>query len=237
MAVGKRAGNMHTGHEPISLPFNTKISSLFTALALTIFLTFTLGMFCFGENFLFWQHAFSDLGSTITPCGNSNLLSLSIFVMGMLISAVLMILIACHFSRDESLNHRQLKYYLSLLAALGFIVITYPHNLNNQIHSYGAATMVGSLWAFGVLLLVELKPLIFGPRYNLYQALLQGTVLTYAFTYFINAPIKQVTQKFAVVGLVATLKLATSQSVLRYIKKAIPRYREALAQKESIHTV
>jgi len=228
---------MQSAQNSISFPFNAKISSLFTVLALTIFLTFTLGMFCFGETFLFWQHAFSDLGSTITPAGNPNSLSLTIFITGMLFSAVLMILIAHHFHRAESLQHNQLKTGLSLLAALGFIVITYPHNLNNQIHTYGAAAMVGSLWAFGVLLLVELKTLISALRYHLYQTLLQGTVLSYAFTYFIDAPIKQVTQKFAVFGLVVTLKLATSQSVLQYLRKTLPRYREAITHKESIRTV
>ncbi|MBC8486692.1 MAG: hypothetical protein H8D45_11710 [Bacteroidetes bacterium] len=189
---------------------NEKISNLFSFLVILIIGTFCLGMLTFGEPFLFWEYPFSDLGSTVTQNGMPNTYSCFILVLGMLLSGSLLWKISVCFKEDPAIIHYQLKRYLSISAGIGCFVFVFPHNINNDIHMIGAAIMVASFWAMAALLLREVRKHIPTEKFFLQQSILQGTVLTYAAAYTMNSPIKNIAQKFAVLGLMIVLKIATS---------------------------
>jgi hypothetical protein len=189
---------------------NEKISNLFSFLVIIIIGTFCLGMLTFGEPFLFWKYPFSDLGSTVTQNGMSNRYSCFILVLGMFLSGYLLWKISVCFKEDPAIIHYQLKRYLCISAGIGCFVFVFPHNINNDIHMIGAAIMVASFWALAALLLLEARKHIPTEKFILQQSILQGTVLTYAVTYVMDSPIKNIAQKFAILGLMIVLKIATS---------------------------
>jgi len=76
----------------------------------------------------------------------------------------------------------------------------------------GAAIMVASLWALAGLFLFEARRFVPLEKFIVQQSILQVTVLTYATAYTYNLPIKNIAQKFAVLGLIIVLKVATAKS-------------------------
>lgn len=62
-------------------------------------------------------------------------------------------------------------------------------------------------------MITELNQYIKNYKILLYHLFLQGTVLPYAFLYFINSPFQNQVQKIAVIGLMFVLKLVSTQYV------------------------
>jgi hypothetical protein len=92
------------------------------------------------------------------------------------------------------------------------LVFIFPHNINNNIHIVGAAIMVASLWALTGLFLFEARRFVPLEKFIVQQSTLQVAVLTYATAYMYDLPIKNIAQKFAVLGLIIVLKVATAKS-------------------------
>ncbi len=189
---------------------NRNISSLFSMLIILFIGTFSLGILLYGETFSFWNSAFSDLGSTVTPGGVSNSLSSIIFIIGMLISSFVFFKISQQFKTDPDILHYRQKQQLSLTGGIGCFIFICPYNINDDIHMIGAALMVASIWAIGTLLLIEARKFVQKEKVLLLQTILQGTVLTYAFTYFADMAVRDIAQKFAVLGLIIVLKITTA---------------------------
>jgi len=190
--------------------YNETISKLFTALFYTVIITFALSILTYGESFHFWSYALSDLGTTVTKHGFPNQISFIIIAVGMILCGYLTLKISAYYARSSELQHHRVKRIITFLAAIGFLLFSAPHNIWYLIHSIGAGLMVGDLWALGGLILIEQKAEFTFREFIVYQMILQVTVLAYAFTYFINVPIRQVFQKFAVFGLLYVLKKITS---------------------------
>ncbi len=190
--------------------YNEAISKLFTALFYVVIATFSLSILTYGESFHFWSDALSDLGTTVTKNGFSNQISFIVIAIGMILSGYLTLKISAYFARHSELQHYRSKRLITLLAAIGFLLFSAPHNIWYILHSVGAGLMVGDLWALGSLILLEQKVQLSVREFILYQLILQITVLAYAFTFFINVPIRQAFQKFAVLGLLFVLKKITA---------------------------
>ncbi|MBN2601134.1 MAG: hypothetical protein JXR87_03995 [Candidatus Marinimicrobia bacterium] len=201
---------------------NKEISSLFTRLILLIGLTFTLSMILFGGSFSFWNSAFSDLGSTITPDGISNYSSCIIFMIGMVISGIIFFMIGWLFLKNKNIVHHRLKFTFSLMGSLGCFIFIFPHNINNNIHMIGAALFVAAVWALGTLFLIESRKIGERERTVILQTILQSTVISYAISYFADLSIKNIAQKFAVFGLIIVLKSVTSfRTIFEWRKIAV----------------
>ena len=71
--------------------------------------------------------------------------------------------------------------------------------------------MIGSLWLLAVIHLHKLMRHIKKARIYLYHLILQGTVLPYAFLYAFGSPLRHLVQKFALAGLIISLKLVISE--------------------------
>jgi len=197
-----------------------KISRLFARLIFLIMATFILGMLVYGGTFSFWNSAFSDLGSTVTPEGNSNMPACVVFMAGMVLSGLTLLRISNHFVKEKGLTHHKLKAHFSLLGGIGCFVFIFPHNINNDIHMVGAALFVAAIWSLGTLLLIESRKTVNRERNILLQTILQSTVISYAITFFANLPVKNIAQKFAVFGLTFVLRsvtaLRTKYEIRRY---------------------
>jgi len=128
----------------------------------------------------------------------------------MVISGIVFFMIGWQFLKDENLVHHQLKFALSLMGGTGCFVFIFPHNINDNIHMIGAALFVAAVWALGTLFLIESRKTGTRERTVLLQTILQGTVITYAVCYFTDLPIKNIAQKFAVIGLIIVLKSVTA---------------------------
>jgi len=165
----------------------------------TIVVTYALGVLAYGEPFLFFQYAISDLGATVTKHGYPNPSSRIIMTIGMLICSCLMLRIGLYQGR--SLQHQRVKRWLAILCAAGFLLFVCPMDVNYTIHSIGAGLMIGSLYLFDNCFLLEQRTLMPSLIFWLSQGILQATVLAYAATYFTNAVIKQITQKLCIAGL------------------------------------
>ena len=164
----------------------------------------------FGEPFLFWVFPLSDLGATVTENGFENGRSVVIFASDMIACAVVMSVIGVFFLRDRGVRHRSLRVTFSFTCALGFLIAAFPHDIFSAQHTFGSAFMVGSLWFHSVLFLEDIR-FYRGRAASLrHHFVLQSTVLSYAVAYVLDAPIKQVLQKFAVLGLSVVLLSSTN---------------------------
>ncbi|HDJ34610.1 MAG TPA: hypothetical protein ENF21_11015 [Bacteroidetes bacterium] len=191
--------NIHTGSSAKSSYHivNRELNVLFGVTLLVCL----LGMLTYGENIVIRDHAVSHFGRLYTRRGDPNYLSLLIFALGMTASSM----ICFHISRHLGKPLHQLFFRL---CGAGYILLIVPCDLYNPVHTLGGTLVVGSLWFFTVFNLHDLYHLIPRVRFFLYQSILQGTVLPYAFLYAIGSPDKQLAQKFALAGLILILKAA-----------------------------
>ena len=190
-----------------------KINKFLTYLLSLNILVFTLGMITYGERYQFWEDALSYLGGTKTLAGNPNILSWLIFSFGMILSGILCLYIWFLLNGVDEMEHSKFKRYLFLVCGIGYFIMIMPHDINNSIHVIGAAIVFGMLWLYTVILLRELNHRIEHYKILIFHLILQGTVLPYAFLYFIDSPVQVQCQKFAVAGLMLALKMSSSQSV------------------------
>jgi len=194
---------------------NRKISRLFNLLMVIIIVSFSLGMIMYSDSFSFWNSPFSDLGITVAPNGKSNIISLIIFAAGMILTGITFLRIAMEFKSDKEIIRSELKASLSTLGGIGCFVFTFPHNINDNVHMIGAACFVAALWSIGTLLLIETRKTISKNLNILLQLVLQITVIGYAICYFADLPIKNIAQKFAIMGLIISVKGITNMSLLQ----------------------
>lgn len=167
----------------------------------------TLGIIFYRQPFKLFHYPLSNLGATRSPAGLANVPSIVFFDSSMILSGILMFSISARFGASD-VDHLLPKRGLTLLSGVGFFVIIFPYNINDPIHMAGGAALFGGLWGLTVLLLLELRRPIGTLRFTLLQLLLQGTILPYAALVMINLPIKQAFQKPAVLGLMASLRIA-----------------------------
>lgn len=188
---------------------NNRISDRFAILYIIFLATYILSLLTFGESFRFWEYPLSDLGSTHTADGSSNMLSWTILTLGMLAISYLLIKTGLLFNRESNIRHYKFKQVFCISAGIGSFIFIFPHNINNTIHSVGSGLLVGNMWALATLLLIEARFKISREKFVTLMALLQITVVGYAITYFAQLPIRNVVQKFAAVTLFVVLKLST----------------------------
>ena len=81
-----------------------------------------------------------------------------------------------------------------------------PCDILNKVHSIGGALVIGSLWLLAVIQFHEILKATQRRRVYLYHLLLQGTVLPYAFLYAFGSELCPMVQKFAIAGLMISLK-------------------------------
>lgn len=178
-----------------------KLSRTFRYIVIDITLTYILAAVFYADPFHFWQHALSELGTTITLLGTPNLASSIIITIGMFINGRLLLEVA-HLYRD---NPQYAKSgVLSILfytASLGSVIIIFPNNRFHVIHSIGSALLIGSVFFIDLLLLREQHAFQKSLAIQLVIGILWITALAYAVTYAAGLEITQAIQKICVINL------------------------------------
>lgn len=189
-----------------------KLARLFRYLAINVIATYLLGAIFYADDFHFWEHAFSELGTTITLNNTPNLASSLIMTTGMFINGRLMLEVARTYQKDPYQPQSQVKSTLMYIASFGAFISIFPNNLFHTIHSLGSAFCIGSIFFFDLLLLWE--GLAFQKTTLIYFliGLLSLSVFSYAIPYFLALPIKQATQKICILNLLLILVQGSPQT-------------------------
>lgn len=185
------------------------INQLFSTIILINLAALVISMYTYGEKFLFWKYAFSYLGGINTVNGKPNYLSAVIFVASMIASGILCLQILSATGRKRNPGHKAGRFFLKTCTA-GYFTIIVPYDVLDIVHVAGSAAVFGGLWFFINILLWEIRKNGEKGKFLLFQLLLQGTILPYAFLYVINSPLRETAQKFAIAGLMLALKLAVN---------------------------
>ncbi|MFO7852380.1 MAG: hypothetical protein ACQERS_13630 [Bacteroidota bacterium] len=192
----------HTHEEVLSIYHKlTRYSNYLIYVTIVVFI---LGMLTYGQPFSFKEHAISHFGRIRTQDGSPNTLSLFIYGIGMIMSSLI-----CF--RLSNLSEDNTSHNLFRLAAIGYILLIVPCDILHKIHSIGGALVIGSLWLLTVILLHDLFRYSNRVRIYLFHLILQGTVLPYAFLYAFGSPLCPLVQKFAVAGLIISLRLVIGE--------------------------
>ena len=189
-----------------------KLARLFRYLAINIIGTYLLGAIFYADAFHFWEHAFSELGTTVTLIGTPNLTSSLIMTTGMFISGRLMLEIARTYQLNPDQPHPEAKSCFMYIASLGAFISIIPNNLLHTIHSFGSAFSIGSIFLFDLMLLIEGLASHKSTLVYLMIGLLSLSVFSYAIPYFLELPIKQATQKICIINLLLILIQGSPQT-------------------------
>lgn len=207
--------------------YDHEISKLFLLIGLIIVVTLIVALFFYQDPFQLWQTAFSELGTTTTPQGRPNWASRFVFSAGFGACGVTMFNISWHYEKNHSLRNHTFKRWLAFLGSIGFFVAITPNDINHFVHSLGMGIVVGVIYFFGVIFLLELKSQVSGMLFFTNMTILQMTVLSYAVAFFTNSVYKQSAQKLCIVGLllvIAKMVMVTPQAfglneIVKTIKK------------------
>ena len=208
--------------------YDHSVSALFLLLSLILLATLGLAVLFFGEPFLFWQHAFSDLGDTVTKQGHSNLISRLIFSAGMIIDGCLMLKISSRYAQDQTFRNRTIKPWLAFLGAIGFLVSIYPNNVNHFIHSLGVGIVIGVLHLFVMIFHFEIKSRIPPRIFYTDMVIIQAAVFSYAVAFFANSASKQAFQKICIIGIFLALQRSATIAEESFDARKMLRFFERL---------
>lgn len=211
---------------PPSPSYSHDISALFYLLFLVLALTLGLAILFYPETFLFWQHAFSNLGDDVTINGYDNLLSRKVYTGGMILESFILFKISTHYKAPANYRNRTVKRWLAVLGGFGFITSTLPNNRYHIPHSIGTGMVVGALYFFTMLILFELKGQITPWHFAADVALVQLAVFPYAAAFFLNLTNKQSLQKFCIMGLFFVLLRAVSIAKYSFEPKELLPFRQ-----------
>jgi hypothetical membrane protein len=169
-----------------------------------------IAMRMYGEHFVLFQHAISDLGATVTSSGLPNRRSPYVFLIQMITSGVMCLRYARHIVHSEN-NPRENRVRLIRLCAVGFFLMPAPHNLpaTHHIHMFGGAFIFFSLWMLTMIYLCEGRKHGMGGTFWFGMIVLQSTVLSYAFMFAINSEVRQIAQGIGLCGLLGALIWST----------------------------
>ena len=179
--------------------------SLFLAVLLS---GFFIAIIVYNGRFNPFSDPFSWLGASETKDGADNRASMAVFVIDMVICAVILGYMAFLFAKDRNIRFHGFRTLISIIGALGACIATFPNNYYLVQHQVGAGFLVGSLWLHANLLIADASRVTSKGYAAFLQIVLQSTVLTYAFTFFVDAPNRDVVQKFGIAGLAIAIELS-----------------------------
>ncbi|MEJ2412107.1 MAG: hypothetical protein P8Y34_03805 [Anaerolineales bacterium] len=178
-----------------------KLTKLLRYIVIDITLTYVLAAVFYADAFHFWQHALSELGTTVTLLGTPNLAAMIVITIGMFISGRLLLEAANLYRDNPQFTKSSVKRILFSIASLGSFIIIFPNNLFHAIHSIGSALLIGSVFFIDLLILREQGSSHKSLAIQLAAGILWMTVLAYAVTYAAGLEIKQAIQKICVINL------------------------------------
>jgi len=148
-------------------------------------------------------HYFSFVGEFRTQTGSSNLLSMTIFGLDMVITGLLLLVFAQRYFHRFGPKVALFKSINCSLAGLGFIFTgVFPDDINHRWHVFGAGMAIAFLWLAATGYLIENRKKVKPAVYYSVQSALQIPIAVYAGTYFMRIePTSFILQKLALFGL------------------------------------
>jgi hypothetical protein len=176
--------------------FNRLMNYLFAS----VLLTFIFGVLTYGEKFRLWEYAYSYIGMFRTPGGSPNTTAMLVYLAGNLFNSII-----CFKIRNIYFD----KFHRIIfgICGAGFLLLMLPCDIINPVHAAGGAMVFGTLWVYALVRIRYLNHTGEKIRAILCFLLLNGTILPYAYLYFINSPDQIFAQKPAMLGLIIVLKL------------------------------
>ncbi len=145
---------------------------------------------------------FSYLGDSITVKeGNPNTISLVLFSIGCCLSGILMFIFANRIGNEPGLKYSYYLKFLGFISGMGFILMIIPDNIGFFIHDLGAILSLGGIWVITSVLMLEVRHRTSTLLMIIMNLILHSTMTTYAILATIDVPIKNLFQKFGLVGL------------------------------------
>ena len=190
--------------------YDQKISTLFQILFLTLFVAITAAIYFYPEPFLFWQHAFSNLGDRVSLAGYNNMISRIIYISGIVTASIVLFQISAHYKQPFKFQHQAIKQRLAAFSGTGFLISTPPNNLYPKIHSLGMTIAVGSLYLIIMYLLFEQRAQIPAWLFYIDIIILQVVLFSYAVGLIVCSIFKQTLQKLCFISMTSFLLRATS---------------------------
>ena len=191
----------NTGNQRIEL----RLAKLYVILVTSIIGTYGLGALFYADPFIFWEHALSELGTTVTLLGTPNIIAAVLVSLGMLITARILLELANIHHRTPSFHYHTKKSLLLYTASTGALIAVFPNNLFHFMHSVGSAMMIGSIYILD-LILIEEKELHIGLINPIMVTLVISLlVVFYTASFFFDTPAKQPSQKLCVISLLLVL--------------------------------
>ncbi|MBC8452352.1 MAG: hypothetical protein H8D65_00685 [Spirochaetes bacterium] len=192
------------------IPGSLFVSQNTNLLISTLVLLWFLAMIFFAEPYKFWQFAISALGSTLTPNGSPNGISVCLFIGSMAAAFSIMWRLAGFYRFMQTANYK-IYAFLYYMGSFGAVVICYPSNVSKPIHSIGGALIVFSHVFITLTHIMAQKKIVPKRRFILRIVMLAVPVLIYAFVWLIWVPaIVQFFQKTAFIALFSVEKLTTN---------------------------
>jgi len=207
-----------------SPPYDHKISALFYFLFLILVTSLGLAIVYYAEPFLFWEHAFSDLGNVTTLHGNSNTVSRSIFSIGLIIESIIMFKIGAYYAGNPQFCNHRVKQWLAFIGAVGFLISLYPNDIYHVIHSIGIGMVIGALYLFTMIYHFELRPVVSLRVFYLDLILVQMVIFPYAVAFFVDSVHKQSLQKFCIMGVFFALLRIVSATEDGFVLREVIGY-------------
>ena len=194
-----------------SLPsYDQNISKLFHIVFLVLFAAIGVAIIFYPEPFLFWQHAFSNLGDRVSLAGYNNMISRVIYISGIVIAGILMFRISAYYKQPFKFQHQNIKQRLAAFSGTGFLISTPPNNLYPKIHTFGMSVAVGSLYLIIMYLLFEQRAQIPAWLFYVDIIILQVMLFSYAVGLIVCSVFKQSLQKLCFMTMSAVLMRVSS---------------------------
>jgi hypothetical membrane protein len=192
---------MKAQSQPKISSYNHSVRRLFFLLFYVMLATFGISILLYGEEFLFWKHALSDLGCTMTRMGRPNRISRWVFALGMMVESFIMLRIWEEYTEVPRFRNQAVKAWLAHMAAMGYLFSILPNDKFHTLHSAGVGVVVGALYFFSMIYHYELKEHVPAWRFSLDVVLLQIAVFPHAISFFADWNTKQSFQKICIMGL------------------------------------
>ncbi|MEJ2447105.1 MAG: hypothetical protein P8Y37_04105 [Anaerolineales bacterium] len=119
-----------------------KLTKLLRYIVIDITLTYVLAAVFYADAFHFWQHALSELGTTVTLLGTPNLAAMIVITIGMFISGRLLLEAANLYRDNPQFTKSSVKRILFSIASLGSFIIIFPNTTTSATVARGQITII-----------------------------------------------------------------------------------------------
>lgn len=147
-----------------------------------------LAVVFYNGNFLFWEYPLSTSGVAYTYVeSNSNLISMCLFSMAMIFSALSLSKFGLYLLRQSAEKHRVGKLAVGFVGSIGFVITAFsPDDVRHSAHILGLALAVTAVWLTAFFYVAEIGGKVATRAFVAAELLLNLPLFAYIQAYFIK---------------------------------------------------